>query len=443
MSYWRNARSLALLRSSSFLYTSPNITHARPSRLATLQTRNTSAFAKFVETLKTQWKKNRELQDNIKQLQDQTGKMSDSDALKKAKEMYEKAKEGADQTSSALGKTAEVFKKQADEFGQKFSETIKEASETKFVKDGAEKISSFAQKVSETAEPIVQSPHVQKVSESVKVVLEDTSSRYGGFVDKETRRKLREEAMKKEGLDPASSAKRRVEEDPNAGQNIVLHKDSAWKESWNKFKENNPVMQGIFNMKRSYDDSDNIFISYTRAFTDRISDAFSSIFEETETAQAIRSLQQIDPRFNLDRFIKEAREYIVPEVLDAYLKGDAQTLREWCSEATYNVLTAGIQAQIQQGLVSDCRILDLRNVELVTAKVLDNDVPVLVLSFQTQEVILFRNRLTREIVYGKEDHIEQVTYACVLTMREEDLQNPTTGGWRVIDMAKHDSRPTW
>lgn len=80
---------------------------------------------------------------------------------------------------------------------------------------------------------------------------------------------------------------------------------------------------------------------------------------------------------------------------------------------------------------------------MVAAKLLENDIPVLVLSFQTQEIIIFRNRQTKEIVYGKEDHIEQVTYACVLTKTEEDLGNPITGGWRVIDMAKRDSRPTW
>src|SRR5438128_8372627 len=31
-----------------------------------------------------------------------------------------------------------------------------------------------------------------------------------------------------------------------AGASVVLHKDSAWKESWKKFKENNPVMQGRY-----------------------------------------------------------------------------------------------------------------------------------------------------------------------------------------------------
>jgi import inner membrane translocase subunit TIM44 len=145
-----------------------------------------------------------------------------------------------------------------------------------------------------------------------------------------------------------------------------------------------------------------LFISYTRAFTDRVSDAFGSIFEESDQAQAIRAFQGIDPTFNMDKFMIDARTYIVPELMEAYLKGDVDTLKLWCSEATYNVLTAVIQAQMQQGLISDCKIQDLRDIELVAAKILENDVPVLVLSFRTQEIIVFRNAKSGEIVYGKE-----------------------------------------
>ncbi|CEI93544.1 hypothetical protein RMCBS344292_07776 [Rhizopus microsporus] len=183
---------------------------------------------------------------------------------------------------------------------------------------------------------------------------------------------------------------------------MVLHKDSKWKESWSKFKEESPIMQGIFRARKNYEESDNLFISYTRAFTDRVSDAFGSIFEESDQAQAIRAFQMIDPTFNMDKFMVDARTYIVPELMEAYLKGDVDTLKLWCSEATYNVLTAVIQAQVQQGLISDCKIQDLRDIELVAAKILENDVPVLVLSFRTQEIIVFRNARTGEIAYGKE-----------------------------------------
>jgi import inner membrane translocase subunit TIM44 len=79
----------------------------------------------------------------------------------------------------------------------------------------------------------------------------------------------------------------------------------------------------------------------------------------------------------------------------------------------------------------------------MAAKILENDIPVLVLTFRTQEIIVFRNAKSKEIVYGKEDNIEQVHYACVLTKEPDEIQNPVTNGWRIIDMAKQDSRPTW
>lgn len=109
-----------------------------------------------------------------------------------------------------------------------------------------------------------------------------------------------------------------------------------------------------------------------------------SMFEESDQAQAIRVFQTIDPSFNMDKFMTEARKYIVPELMEAYLKGDVETLKLWCSEAvswkkgnhakwqklivliiqTYNVLTAVIQAQMQQGLISDCKIQDLRDIDV-------------------------------------------------------------------------------
>lgn len=58
-----------------------------------------------------------------------------------------------------------------------------------------------------------------------------------------------------------------------------------------------------------------------------------SIFEESEQAQTVRALQMIDPSFNMDKFLREARTYIIPEVMEAYLKGDVESLKMWCSEA--------------------------------------------------------------------------------------------------------------
>ena len=66
-------------------------------------------------------------------------------------------------------------------------------------------------------------------------------------------------------------------------------------------------------------------------------------------------------------------------------------------------------------------------------KILDNNVPVFVITFATQEMLLFRNALTREIVVGAENKVEQCHYVAVLTRVEDDLSNELTGGWKVME----------
>ena len=51
-----------------------------------------SPFQTFVEVLKDELRKNRELQDNVKQLQGDVEKFQDSEAMKRAKEAYERAR---------------------------------------------------------------------------------------------------------------------------------------------------------------------------------------------------------------------------------------------------------------------------------------------------------------------------------------------------------------
>jgi import inner membrane translocase subunit TIM44 len=41
----------------------------------------------------------------------------------------------------------------------------------------------------------------------------------------------------------------------------------------------------------------------------------------------------MDPSFNMEFFNTELREWIIPEIVDAYVKGDGETLSQWLSEA--------------------------------------------------------------------------------------------------------------
>jgi import inner membrane translocase subunit TIM44 len=70
----------------------------------------------------------------------------------------------------------------------------------------------------------------------------------------------------------------------------------------------------------------------------------------------------------------------------------------------------------------------------MSAKILENDVHVFVVSWRTQEVLAYRDLKTNEVTVGDENKIQQVGYVAVLTRVEEELDNPETGGWKVIDV---------
>ena len=110
---------------------------------------------------------------------------------------------------------------------------------------------------------------------------------------------------------------------------MVLHKDSPRQERWNRLKETNPIIRQFVELRQQYDESENPLISSIRSVTSTI----GSWFDETEHAQVIRQMKLMDPMFDRETFERELREYIVPEVVDAYLSADRESLRQWCGEA--------------------------------------------------------------------------------------------------------------
>lgn len=188
--------------------------------------------------------------------------------------------------------------------------------------------STVAKGVSTATEPIRQNELYKSVSGAVGEAIDDgSSSRYGGYRDRAERRRLRQQWEEKRKT-------KRVEANPEAGQNVVLHKDSAWREQWNQFKGENSAYQSLMGFKRThYDESDNAIITGVRNATEWVTDTWSGMFAENEVAGVVRRFKEMDPTFNMDSFNTELREWIIPEVVDAYVKGDVETLSQWFSEA--------------------------------------------------------------------------------------------------------------
>lgn len=94
-------------------------------------------------------------------------------------------------------------------------------------------------------------------------------------------------------------------------------------------------------------------------------------------------------------------------MIDAYLSAGRQSLRLWwrkryaspaydlpylteCALAqTNNVLWATLETYLKQGLTSDSKLLDIRQVDVTSRKITENDIPVLIATCTTQEVLIF------------------------------------------------------
>ncbi len=217
----------------------------------------------------------------------------------------------------------------------------------------------------------------------------------------------------------------------NAGEALVLKEEPAYKQAWSNFRGSNPVFRKLSDWRMAYDESENPVVERLRGITETI----GGWFEENETVQVVRAFRSMEPTFTMEKFQRELREYVVPEFIDAYHGAQRHILRQWCGEATYNVLMATVEPYLQKGYIAQGRLLDLKGVEILQGKMLENNVPVLVVSFQSQELMFFTDPKTGEIKAGKSDQTDLCRYAMVLTRVEEELDNEITGGWKVVEVS--------
>ncbi|KAF8249268.1 TIM44 subunit of mitochondria import inner membrane translocase [Wilcoxina mikolae CBS 423.85] len=382
-----------------------------------------SPLTVFIETLQTELKKSQEWQESTKQLADSANQFTESPAVRKAREGYSKTAEVAGKVG---GKTAETLGKTASAVGQGVAWTWN----TPVVKAGRTVVKKTGEGVAQVTKPVRETKVYKDVTGNIKEVIDDgSSSRYGGFLEREERKKQRE-------LRESKSQHKRIEkldEDPNAGTNVTLHKDAKWKESWREFRDSNKFMQSIFSVRKNLEESENPVVEFGRSVADR----FAGFFAENETAMVIRKMREIDPNFQLEPFLRELREYILPEVLDAYVKGDTETLKAWLSAAQFNVYHALNKQYAINGLMLDGKVLDIRHVDILSARILDpGDVPVFIITCRTNEVHVYRDLKTKELKAGVEDRVQQVTYAIGITRLADEVANPETNGWRLIELQK-------
>lgn len=239
--------------------------------------------------------------------------------------------------------------KKASQLGDDISKGAKGAAET----------------IVETGQKLGQSGAFQSVSQAAQVVKEEIGSKGIQGRVYVSPAKLRKRIETAFATDTRSF-------DPNTeAMGVELHKDSKFYKSWEDFKNNNQYVNKVLSWKMQYDESENPVIRASRLLTDKVSDVMGNLFSKTELSETLTEICRIDPEFDEKQFLRDCELDIIPNILEAMVKGDLEILRDWCFESTYNIIATPISQAQKAGYFLDSKILDIENVDLAMGKVME------------------------------------------------------------------------
>ncbi|XP_066513151.1 mitochondrial import inner membrane translocase subunit TIM44-like isoform X1 [Hoplias malabaricus] len=386
-----------------------------------------SFLGEFLDSVKQELGKSKEMKENIRKFREEAQKLEESEALQQARRKYKNIESETVRTSEVLKKTLGSL-----------SETVKEGFEEvgrsdigKKIKEGVEEVAksarTSAESVSKSGEALGKTSAFKVISQGMETVKKEMGDvGQGGPYRAPTQLRKRSEFSFKEAENQA-----RVFQANEDATGVVLHKDSKWFQQWKDFKDNNMVFNRFFEMKMKYDESDNALIRASRALTDKVSDIVGGLFSKTEMSEVLTEILKADPNFDKDSFLRQCERDIIPNILEAIMRGELDVLKDWCYEATYSQLAHPIKQAIAMGLQFQSKILDIDNIDLAMGKIMEQG-PVLIITFQAQVVMVIRGP-KGQVVEGDPEKVLRMMYVWALCRDQEEL-NPHAA-WRLLDMS--------
>ncbi|XP_046749159.1 mitochondrial import inner membrane translocase subunit TIM44 isoform X2 [Diprion similis] len=394
-------------------------------RLYSNPARRPNFFSQFVENIKQEMQKNKEMKESLKKFREEAEKLEQSDALKSARQKFQSVE-------SEANKSSEVIKEKLDHLKEKVQGVLEEASKseigkkagqlgeeiTKSAKDAAETISEKSQAIGKTG----AFQTISQTAEAVRKEFDQQGMQGRVYVPPKKLRKRKEV--------PDIVDEKPVEANEEA-TGVELHKDSKFYQSWQNFKDNNPYVNKVWDWKMKYEESDNPMIRASRLLTDKVTDVMGGLFQKTELSETLTAICKLDPSFDKVKFLRDCETDIIPNILEAMVRGDLDILKDWCHEAPYNLISQPLTQAKKLGYYLDSKILDIDNVDLAMGKVMEQG-PVLIITFQSQQIMCVRNA-KNEVIEGDPEKVMRVNYVWVLCRDPSEL-NPRAA-WRLLDLS--------
>ncbi|XP_020294487.1 mitochondrial import inner membrane translocase subunit TIM44 [Pseudomyrmex gracilis] len=385
--------------------------------------RRPNFFSQFLENIKQEMEKNKEMKENLKKFREEAQKLEQSEALRTARQKFQAVE-------SEASKGSEVIKEKLDTIKEKVQEVIEEASKTELGKRAGQlgeeitkSAKGAAETISEKSQALGKTGAFQTIShtaEAVRNELDQHGILGNVYIAPKQLRKRKEVPIETREILPDEHA-----------TGVEVHKDFMFSNAWQKFKDNNPYVNKVMDWKIKYDESDNAMVRASRLLTDKISDIMGGLFQKTELSETLTEICNLDPSFSKSQFLKDCETDFIPNILEAMIRGDLEILKDWCHEGPYNIIAQPHKELKKLGHRSDSKILDIDNVDLMMGKMMDQG-PVLVISFQSQQIMCVRNS-KNEVVEGDPQKVMRVNYVWVMCRDRTEI-NPKAA-WRLLDLS--------
>jgi len=405
-------------------YLSNSLNNFELQSYSTDPARRPSFVKNLWENLKSEYDKNKEMKESLSKFREEAKKLEESEALKEARRKFENIEGESKQSAGA-------FKDQISGFSDKIKGSVDEMSKHEGFKKASEFTGNISAKTKEATESIGKAAENIGNTQAVKSAMSAASTikeelevdTLGGMVYRPPK------VLRKRKQDAEGESTNIEADEETTG--VELHKDSRFAQSWANFKENNPMMNKFSEARHKFEESDSAIARGARLVTDKVGDIFGSVFQRTELSETLTEICKMDPNFEKEQFLKDCEQDIIPNILEAIVRGDLEILEDWCYEAPFNVLATPVRTAQQMGYVLSSKVLDIDSISLYTGKMMEQG-PVLVIMFNAQQVMCVKDK-TGKVIEGNDEKVMRMTYVWALCRDQTELD--PKAAWRLLDLS--------
>ena len=101
----------------------------------------------------------------------------------------------------------------------------------------------------------------------------------------------------------------------------------------------------------------------------RASSIYDTFTAETAESIAVKELRELDPEFTLDDWKRDVVEHTLPQIMQWFLEGRINQLKDWLGDGVFKRIAAEITARQQEGVEIDTHVLGVMNSEILAVEV--------------------------------------------------------------------------